>query len=129
MIAPVVVTAGSLRADPAEGWVVPHAWTPDGVVVDAEGTGAHVLHLAVALCVLNDLFREGDALGVPVAGVRVTGDGEFDTTSWVSTGITYTVEVDSHAPAEAVHKLLDRVDEVAEVPRVLRAGMSVERTR
>ena len=127
MTTPVVVTAGSLRGDPAEGWVVPHDWTPEGVVVDAAGTGAHVLHLAVALCVVNDLFREGDALGVPVAGVRVTADGEFDTTSWVSTGITYAVDVDSHAPADAVQKLVDRVDEVAEIPRVLRAGTSVER--
>jgi hypothetical protein len=124
---PVTLTAGSLRADEADGWVVPHVWTEDGVVVRAAPNGAAVLHVAVALCVLNDLYREGDALGVPVTGARVAARGAFDTTSWVSTGITYAVEVDSPAPAEAVDKLVERVDEVAEIPRVLRAGTSVER--
>jgi hypothetical protein len=124
---PVTLTAGSLRADESEGWVVPHVWTEPGVVVRAAPNGAAVLHVAVALCVLNDTYREGDALGVPVAGVRVSARGELDTTSWVSTGITYAVEVDSVAPADAVAQLVDRVDEVAEIPRVLRAGTSVER--
>jgi hypothetical protein len=45
----------------------------------------------------------------------------------VSTGITYTVDVDSTAPAGAVAKVVARVDAVAEIPRALRAGMSVER--
>ena len=124
---PVTLTAGSLRADDTGGWVVPHVWTEAGVVVRAAPNGAGVLHVAVALCVLNDLYREGDALGVPVAGARVTARGEFDTTSWVSTGVTYAVEVDSVASPEAVAKLVDRVDEVAEIPRVLRAGLTVER--
>ena len=123
----VIVTAGSRRSDPAAGWTVPHAWTPDGVVVEAEGTGADVLHLSVALCVLNDTYRECEALGVPVAGVRVAAQGGFDTDSWVSTGITYAVEVDSPADREAVTTLLERVDAVAEIPRVLRAGTTVER--
>lgn len=124
----VKVSAGSLRTDPSVGWTMPHAWTDEGVVVEAEGTGAHALHLAVALCVLNDSFREGEALGVPVAGVRVTADGGFDTESWVSTGITYTVDVESPASEDAVAKLVQRVDEVAEIPRVLRAGMTVGRS-
>ena len=126
---PVVAGAGSLRGDPASGWTVPHDWTPDGVVVAGDGNGAAVLHLSVALCVLNDIFREGEALGVPVVGVRVRADGTFDRGSWVSTGVVYAVEVDSPASPDEVAKVLDRVDEVAEIPRVLRAGMSVERAR
>jgi uncharacterized OsmC-like protein len=86
-----------------------------------------VLHVAVALCVLNDVYREGEALGVPVRGVRVSARGEFDTDTWASTGITYAIEVDSTAAADEVAALLARVDEVAEIPRVLRAGTSVER--
>jgi hypothetical protein len=124
---PVILTAGSVRADASEGWVVPHVWTEQGVVVQAAPNGAGVLHVAVALCVLNDTFREGDALGVPVAGVRVSARGEFDTTSWVSTGITYAVEVDSVASVDEVAALVRHVDEIAEIPRVLRAGTSVER--
>jgi hypothetical protein len=107
---------------------VPHDWTPEGVLVLGDGNGAAVLHLSVALCVLNDTFREGEALGVPVAGVRVRAGGDFDTESWVSTGVVYTVDVDSPASPDEVAKVLARVDEVAEIPRVLRAGMSVERS-
>ena len=125
---PVTLTAGSLRADDSAGWVVPHVWTERGVVVEAAPNGAGVLHVAVALCVLNDLYREGDAMGVPVAGVRVGARGEFDTESWVSTGIVYGVEIDSPSADDDVRKLLARVDEVAEIPRVLRAGTSVERS-
>ena len=85
----MTVSAGSLRADPAQGWVVPHAWTPDA---------------------------------------RVVAQGSFDTESWVSTGITYAVDVDSIVPFDLVPKLSARVDEVAEIPQALRTGMSVERT-
>ncbi|HET7071255.1 MAG TPA: OsmC family protein [Nocardioides sp.] len=124
---PVVLSAGSLRGDEPAGWVVPNVWTESGVSVQAAPNGAGVLHVAVALCVLNDVFREGDALGVPVRGVRVAARGEFDTESWVSTGVTYAVEVDSTASDDAVATLVAKVDEVAEIPRVLRAGMTVER--
>jgi len=124
---PVTLTAGSWRAGPERGWVVPHAWTEAGVVVEAAPNGAGVLHVAVALCVLNDVFREGDALGVPVAGVRVRARGEFDPSTWASTGISYAVDIDSTSSADAVAKLVARVDEVAEIPRALRAGTSVER--
>ena len=124
---PVTLTAGSFYVGGPDGWVVPHVWTERGVFVQAAPNGAGVLHVAVALCVLNDVFREGEALGVPVHGVRVAARGEFDTESWVSTGITYEVEVDSTGTDDAVAKVVARVDEVAEIPRVLRAGMSVER--
>jgi hypothetical protein len=125
---PVVASAGTLRADPASGWTVPHDWTPDGVLVEGDGNGAVVLHLSVALCVLNDTFREGRASGVPVAGVRVSADGVFDPETWASQGLAYSVEVDSTASAGEVATLIARVDEVAEIPRALRAGMSVERS-
>jgi hypothetical protein len=125
----VTVSAGTLRAEGAEGWTVPHDWTAEGVLVQGQGNGAAVLHLSVALCVLNDTFRESQLLGVPVNGVAVRAGGSFDTESWVSRGITYAVEIDSPAPREDLDGLRDRVDEVAEIPRVLRAGTSVERDR
>ena len=124
---PVTLTAGSLRSDPSAGWVVPHVWTDDGVVVEAAPNGAGVLHVAVALCVLNDTFREAQERAVDVAGVRVGARGEFDPETWQSTGVTYDVDVDSLAGPDAVAALLTHVDEVAEIPRALRAGMRVER--
>jgi hypothetical protein len=124
---PVTLTAGSFYVGGPDGWIVPHVWTERGVFVQAAPNGAGVLHVAVALCVLNDVFREGEALSVPVQGVRVAARGEFDPESWVSTGITYAVDVDSASSDDEVAGVVARVDEVAEIPRVLRAGMSVER--
>ncbi|MGA8248632.1 MAG: OsmC family protein [Nocardioides sp.] len=124
----VVLTAGSLRADPSAGWLVPHRWTDAGVVIQAQPNGAGMLHAAVALCVLNDTYREAIARGVEVVGVRVSARGEFDEETWESTGVTYAVEVDSTGSAADVSSLLAQVDRVAEVPRALRAGMSVERS-
>jgi OsmC-like protein len=123
----VTLTAGSLRADPATGWLVPHRWSDAGVVIQTVPNGAGVLHVAVALCVLNDTFREAIERGVEVAGVRVSARGEFDQETWQSNGVTYAVEVDSPASVDDVASLLAQVDRVAEVPRALRAGMTVER--
>jgi hypothetical protein len=97
---PVVLSAGSLRADSAQDWQVPHAWSDGGVVIEAPPNGA---------------------------GVLVLARGEFDADTWQSTGVTYALEVDSAADADEVASLVARVDEVAEVPRALRAGMTVQR--
>ncbi|GGL92436.1 OsmC family protein [Nakamurella endophytica] len=123
----VSVGAGSLRSTAAEAVHFPHRWTAEGVTVQAPFTGAHLLHLAAAGCVLNDVYREAAALGVAVDGVRVTASGAFDP-DWHSTGIEYQVEVDSPAPPDRVQALTRQVDAVAEIPRALRAGARVQRT-
>ncbi|HZC71881.1 MAG TPA: OsmC family protein [Jatrophihabitans sp.] len=122
----VVVGAGSLRSP--DGTRFPHRWTADGVTVDAEFTGAHLLHLAAAGCVLNDMYREAAGMGIRLDGVRASATGDFDTEGWTSTGINYTVDVDSSATAEDIARLLEVVDAVAEIPRALRVGATVERT-
>jgi hypothetical protein len=124
----VITSAGTLRDPTGTGWTIPHAWTTDGVLVQADGTGAHALLLSVALCVLNDTFREAEALGLSVSGVRVRADSDFDTERWVSSGISYAVEIDAAIGPGDVATLLAKVDAVAEIPRVLRAGLTVERT-
>ncbi|MCL6669180.1 OsmC family protein [Streptomyces panaciradicis] len=123
----VVVSAGSLRSGDEHAVRFPHRWTPEGVTVEADFTGAHLLHLAAAGCVLNDLYREAAGLGITLDGARVTASGGFDTGNWESTGIGYSVTLDSAAPAADLDRLLDVVDEVAEIPRALRAGASVGR--
>jgi hypothetical protein len=117
-------TAGTLRD--AQGVVLPHVWTGAGVVVGAPANGAQVLHLSVALCVLNDLYREAARLGVEVGGVVVEADGGFDD-DWRSTGIVYAVKIESPAPEKEQANLLRVVDEVAEIPRAIRAGAAVTR--
>ena len=109
-----------------DGVVLHHTWTDEGVVASPASNGAHLLHLSVALCVLNDTYREAERLGIELGGVAVEADGGFDD-QWRSTGITYAVTLDSPAPAGDLDRLGALVDEVAEIPRAIRAGASVER--
>ena len=122
----VSVSAGSLTTDTKDTWHLPHRWTPEGVSVEALFTGAHLLHLAAAGCVLNDLYREAADLAVELHGAQVRAEGGFDE-AWSSTGIRYAIELDSPADPAAVAALLARVDAVAEVPKALRAGTTVTR--
>src|SRR5262250_190277 len=123
----VVAGAGSFSSADGSAVRFPHRWTPGGVTVEGSFTGGHLLHLAAAGCVLNDLYREAAALGIELAGVRVTAAGGFDTASWQSAGIEYRVEVSSAAPAGQLAHLLEVVDQVAEIPRAIRAGATVRR--
>lgn len=120
----VRATAGTLRA--SEGVVLHHTWTDEGVVAAPVTNGAQVLHLSVALCVLNDTYREAERIGIKVDGVAVEADGGFDR-EWRSSGIEYSVTLDSRASTEALRRLHAAVDEVAEIPRAVRAGAPVER--
>lgn len=126
--AEVVVGAGSFRFEGDDAVAFPHKYTDAGVTVRTMFTGAHLLHLTAAGCVLNDVYRESAALGVRIDGVRVTASGAFERTDGLrSTGITYAVEVDSPSPPEDVERLLKHVDQVAEMPSVIRAGAPVSR--
>ncbi len=122
------VHAGAGRLRPTKGLVLEHAWTAEGVVAGPATNGAQVLHLSVALCILNDTFREADRMGIEVRGVAVTADGHFDG-EWRSTGIEYAVTIDSPASDEEVARLVAAVDEVAEIPKAIRAGAPVARRR
>ncbi|MER5597976.1 OsmC family protein [Streptomyces sp. NPDC002265] len=123
----VVASAGSFLKEDGDEVRLPHRWTPGGVGVRSAFTGGHVLNLAVAACVLNDLYREAEVGGVELRGVRVRAQGGFDTSGWKSTGISYAVEVDSDAPQALIAALIEAVDEVAEIPRALRQGAAVTR--
>ena len=123
----VTASAGTMMSDSSDAVHFPHRWTPGGVTVEADFTGGHLLHLAAAGCVLNDIYREAAAQGIELNGVRVTAAGGFDPTTWQSTGIDYSVEVSCDAPADQVAHLLDVVDQVAEIPQAIRAGGSVRR--
>lgn len=122
---PVECASGTLRpSDSATVTHFAHRWTDAGVDVTADFTGAHLLHLSIAACVLNDLYREADKLGITLDGVRVKASGGF-ADHWTSTGIDYRVEVDSPADADDVQQLIDLVDAIAEIPRAVRAGAHV----
>jgi hypothetical protein len=120
----VRASAGSLRA--SDGVLLHHTWTDEGVVAAPATNGGQLLHLSVALCVLNDTYREAKRLGIEVDGIAVEADGGFDD-KWRSTGIHYSVTLDSRAPVDDLARLGAVVDEVAEIPRAIRVGGSVTR--
>ncbi|HEU5035742.1 MAG TPA: OsmC family peroxiredoxin [Nocardioides sp.] len=120
----VRVAAGSRAADLTPAYVVPHQWTDGGIAVEGGGTGAHLLLTAVACCVLNDVYREAD---VPVDGVVVETGGDFDGETWSATRIEYDVAVDSPEAPDVVARVLEQVDAVAEIPRVVRGDVTVSR--
>ena len=124
----VVAGAGSMMSADGAAVRFPHRWTPGGVTVEADFTGGHLLHLAAAGCVLNDVYREAAVMRIGLQGVRVTAAGGFDAATWQSTGIDYSVEVSSDAPADQLARLLEVVDQVAEIPQAIRAGATVRRT-
>ena len=116
----------SLEPIVAAAYVVPHSWTDSGVVVEGGGTGAHVLLTAVGCCVLNDVYREA-LPDLRIDGVLVEVGGDFDSDSWSTTSIGWQARVDSPEDGDAVAALLARVDEVAEIPQVLRGEVTVSR--
>lgn len=90
-----------------------------------EFTGGHVLHLAIAGCVSNDLFREAKARGIRLTRVKVTAAGGFDGDPCRSTGVTYDVEVEGDASVADLEDLVSRVESLAEIPSALRHGAVV----
>jgi uncharacterized OsmC-like protein len=102
----VSVGAGTMMSASGGAVRFPHRWTPGGVTVEADFTGAHLLHLAAAGCILNDVHREAAALRIEVTGVRVIAASGFDAATSQSTGIGYSVEVSSDAPADQLDQLL-----------------------
>ncbi len=87
--------------------------------------GGELLHLAVAACISNDLFREARAAGITLRRVRVTARGDFGGTPAVSQGIDYEVEVEGDADRARLQQLVEHVDAVAEIPNSLRRGTAV----
>ncbi|GAA4288554.1 OsmC family protein [Georgenia daeguensis] len=88
-------------------------------------SGGELLHLAVAGCVSNDLFREAAARGIALERVVVRVDGGFAGEPARSTGISYDVEISGGADDEALRALVEHVEAVAEIPATLRAGTPV----
>jgi putative redox protein len=113
----------------ALGAAGPHTLVVDSPA-DAGGggrgfNGGQLLHLAVAGCVSNDLFREAAKRGIELTRVVVTADGGYGGEPAVSAGISYSVEVEGLAPDEELGALVRHVDQIAEIPNSLRGGTPV----
>ena len=87
--------------------------------------GGELLHLAVAGCVSNDLFREARAKGIELRSVRIVARGEFAGDPAVSQGIEYDVEIRGRATEAQLQALVREVDAIAEIPNSLRRATAV----
>jgi putative redox protein len=90
--------------------------------------GGQLLNLAVAGCISNDLFREGGRARITLWRVRVTVHSDYRGEPAVSTPIDYDVELKGDASEEVLRELVERVDEIAEIPNSLRRGTAVRLT-
>lgn len=91
-------------------------------------SGGHVLHLAVAMCVYNDVLREARSRGIRIERLAVTANGDFAGDPLRSTGMTYAIDIAGDAPEEALRALVEFVERIAEVPDMLRHGTTVSLT-
>jgi putative redox protein len=99
----------------------------DGIQINAQPlSGGHLLHLAVAGCIFNDLYHLAAERGIRLTEVRVAASGGFEgEESTVSTGVTYQVAVAGEASEEQLHELVSEVDRIASIPDVLRRATAV----
>ena len=87
--------------------------------------GGELLHLAVAGCVSNDLFREARTKGIALTSVRIVARGAFSGNPAVSQGIDYDVEIRGRATEAQLQALVREVDAIAEIPNSLRRATAV----
>ena len=87
--------------------------------------GGQLLYLAIAGCISNDLFREARADGIELDRVRVLVRGDFNGDPAVSDDVEYEVDIRGGASDDRLRALVERVDEIAEIPNSLRHGTRV----
>jgi organic hydroperoxide reductase OsmC/OhrA len=87
--------------------------------------GGEFLMLALATCYCNDVYREAERLGIPVDGVEVEAQADFDGIGLAAKNLRYRARVESSAPKAVIAELLRQTDAVAEVQNTVRAGVPV----
>jgi hypothetical protein len=121
----------SLADESAEGvepgrFVVAHHLT-DRAEIHAEVlSGGHLLHLAVAGCLFNDILREARTRGIVVTDLRVGADGDFGGEPLTSGGITYAIDIAGDAPERDLRGLVAYCEAAGAIPHTLRRGTGVE---
>lgn len=102
------------------------------IAVKPEGKGSvinggELLFLSLATCFCNDIYREAAKRKMQIDFVNVTVTGYFGTEGEPASQIHYSADVRSgSASKEEITALMDYVDNIAEVHRTLRQGVSVE---
>jgi hypothetical protein len=113
-------------AQPTTQIAVVHHRTPEVEWSIDSGTGGHMLHLALAQCVFNNLLRMAGDRGVTLGDVSVVADGGFDPQGTTSTGMECTIEVSGSAGDAELTALAEGAFLDSTVAAILRRGGPVE---
>jgi uncharacterized OsmC-like protein len=89
-------------------------------------SGGHLLHLAVAGCLFNDILREAGRRGITITELQIAADGDFAGDPLLSTGVRYGVTIAGEAPDAELRSLVADCQEASTVAGSLRRGTSVE---
>lgn len=87
-------------------------------------SGGHLLHLAVAGCLFNDIVRAAAAREIELSDLQVSADGGFD--GGGSTGITFAVEITGDATEGELRRLVADCEGAAAIPLTLVRGTTVK---
>jgi uncharacterized OsmC-like protein len=89
-------------------------------------SGGELLLLAIGGCYSNDVFREGDRLGIEVRSVEVEVSANWGGSPVRAQDVLMKVKVEADAPEERIRELIAHTDSVAEIPNSLRYGTNVK---
>ena len=119
------VEDGQADGDGPTTLVVDHHRTKRAAIDIEVLSGGHLLHLAIAGCLFNDILREAPVRGISIDHLAVSADGDFDAGG--STGVRYEILVHSRADRTEIERLVTDMEADATIPAALRSGASVER--
>ncbi len=89
-------------------------------------TGGHLLHLAVAGCLFNDILRAATERGITVRELEVSADGSFEGEPTVSTGVTCSVRLAADASDDDLPQRVREPEAESSIGHTLRRVTSVE---
>jgi uncharacterized OsmC-like protein len=109
------------------GTVVVHHHLTDRAQITVDTlSGGHLLHLAVAGCLFNDILRAAGQRGIPITDLRISADGGFVGDPLLSTGVHYSVTIAGDAPDDVLRALVVECQDASAVAQSLRRGTPVE---
>lgn len=121
-----LATRDAEPAAPTIRVVIEHHRTPNVAWSIESASGGHVLHLALAQCVFNNVLRIAQERGLTVSDVRVMADGDFNDEGTASTGITCTVVLSGSGARSELISIAEEAFADSSVVAVLRRAGPVE---
>ena len=115
---------GASTADPSQ-FVLAHHRAGEAELGVEILSGGHLLHLAVAGCVFNSVFRIAEERNIMLRDCRVIADGGFDDGAPRSSGIDYEIELTGTGSADELTALARDADADSTIPNLLRTSTDV----